>query len=253
MLKYADLWHRYKALGDQGAREELVRKYVPMVRYLADWLSSSMHLSHRRQDLEGFGLHGLLEAVDHFDPERGIRFEHYATRRVRGAMLDGVRADSWAPSVRRKQQAMEAACARLQTRLGRMPEDEELARELGLSPGELERWQSAAAALVVVSLDEPWLGDEEGLTVGEQLADPDADDPAAALLAIEERVALTAAIEALPERERLIISLVYYEGMALKEIAVILGVSLSRASQLHSRALLRLRTHLLSALAETTT
>ena len=253
MLKHADLWERFKTNGDQTAREELLRLHLPMVRYLADWLGSSMHLSHRRQDLEGFGLYGLLDAVDHFDPERGIRFEHYAGLRVRGAMLDGVRADSWAPSVRRKQQAMDAACGRLQTRLGRMPEAAELAQELGLTPAELERWQSAVAALTVISLDEPWLGDEEGLTVAEQLADQGADDPGAAVVAGEERVALAAAIEGLPERERLIITLVYYEGMALKEIAVILGVSLSRASQLHSRALLRLRTQLRSVPAGSTT
>lgn len=252
MLKHTDLWHRYKTLGDQAARDELLRLHLPMVRYLADWLNSSMHLSHGRKELEGFGLHGLLEAVDHFDPARGIGFEHYAAQRVRGAMLDGVRADSWAPSVRRKQHTIEAACARLQSRLGRMPEDAELARELGVTPARLARWQSAAAALTVISLDDPWLGDEEGLTVAEQLPHPGADDPAAATVAAEERVALAAAIETLPERERLIISLVYFEGMALKEIAVILGVSLSRASQLHSRALLRLRTQLLSVPAGST-
>ena len=251
MVMHRELWHRVKVLGDQGAREELLVQYLPMVRHLADWLSTSMHMGYQRKDLEGFGLRGLLEAVDRFTPDREIPFEHFAPRRVRGAMLDGVRADSWSPALRRKQHTLESAVSRLQTRLSRMPEEAEIAAELGITPTELERWQTAIAALTVVSLDEPWLGDEEGLNIAERLRDENAPDPVASALQAEARQVLAAAIETLPERERLIITLVYFEDLALKEIAAMLGVSLSRASQLHSRALLRLRTQLAPVLAGT--
>lgn len=251
MVKHAELWRRYKVDKDQAAREELLRSYLPLVRHVAQWLSSGLHLACSRSDLESFGLHGLLSAVDNFEPSRGIRFEHYASQRVRGAMLDGVRADSWAPSLRRKQQALDDAYCRLQTRLGREPEDEELAAELGLSPADLERWQVAVGALSVVSLDAPWQDDEEGLSVAELLVDPGAHDPETMSIAEEDRTALAATIEALPERERLLITLVYFQGVHLKQVAQMLGVSLSRASQLHSRALLRLRAGLKAVAAVT--
>jgi len=194
-------------------------------------------------DLESYGLFGLLEAIDRFDITRGFKFETYAVTRIRGAIIDGLRADTWAPALKQKAKQMEQAHAALETTLGRDPTDEELSLRLGLSVNDLARRQSEVSAAVMLSLDETSSSGEdgEGMSVADRLQDPTSPDPLKEALFSERKETLAQAIEKLSEKERLVITLFYFEGLTAKEIAMTMSLSVARISQLHSKAILRLR------------
>jgi RNA polymerase sigma factor FliA len=237
------LWQRYKETRDPAAREGLVLAYASLVRYVAGRMAMGMPSQVELDDLESYGLFGLLEAIERFDLSRGVKFETYAMTRIRGAIIDGLRADTWAPALKQKVKQLDEAEAELESLLGREPTDEEVGARLGLTPAELVRRRSEVTAAVMFSLDEVTTSSEEGdgTSVVDRLVDPNSPDPMAEALLSERREMLIQALEKLPEKEKLVVSLFYYEGLTAKEIAMVMSLSVARISQLHSKAILRLR------------
>jgi len=230
------------------AREQLVVAYSPLVKYVAGRMSSGLPAHVEEADLISYGLIGLINAIERFEPDRDIKFETYAITRVKGAIIDELRALDWVPrSVRARARQIERAHGKLEHRLHRTPTDEEMARELGLTIDEFQESLLKISTSTVVALDELWaVGDASGDQVSllDTLHDPDAPDPEKLLDAAELRERLAAAIAALPDREKLVISLYYYENLTLREIGEVLGVTESRVSQMHTKAVLRLKSRL---------
>jgi RNA polymerase sigma factor for flagellar operon FliA len=196
-------------------------------------------------DLVSYGTFGLIDAVEKFEPDRGVKFETYALARIRGGIIDGLRLSDWVPrSLRQKARNFEQITQRLETQLGRAANDAELAQALGVSAEEYHALLSELACTTLSSLDEVWRGDDEGnegTRLVDGLADENAEDPLATTESGELKRALAAAIDQLPERERLVVALYYREGLTLKEIGRVLEVTEARVSQIHTKAVLRLR------------
>ncbi|MBX6377349.1 MAG: FliA/WhiG family RNA polymerase sigma factor [Clostridia bacterium] len=244
----ARTWRRYRETRRREDRDALVLAYAGLVKVVAGRLAIGLPAHVDAAELFGYGVFGLLEAIERFDPERGVKFETFAVPRIRGAMLDGLRSMDWVPtSLRQRGRQIEEAFWRLETELGRPPDEAEVAVALGLSAREVRHVIREMARSQVLSLDELWPlaeGDDGEFALRELVQDTGAEDPFAAATLSELRRALAEAIDRLPARERLIVSLYYFEGLTAKEIAGILRLSISRISQLHSRALARLRGHL---------
>lgn len=227
---------------DKAERDALAAKYLPLVRTVAGRLAVALPPHVDADDLLSYGLFGLLDALDRFDESRGVRFETYASARIRGAIIDGLRSEQWAPAQYRKHRELERTHGELETRLGRPPTDAELAAALNITAQEVDRRRHAAAALTVISLDEHLPGeDSPGVRLVDRLVDTGSPDPETAAEASEARAELARAIETLADKERLVVTLYYYEGLTAREIASIMGLTPARISQLHARALLRLR------------
>ncbi|CAA9471920.1 MAG: RNA polymerase sigma factor for flagellar operon, partial [uncultured Solirubrobacteraceae bacterium] len=230
------------------AREQLVVAYSPLVKYVAGRMSSGLPAHVEEADLISYGLIGLINAIERFDLEREIKFETYAITRIKGAIIDELRALDWVPrSVRARAREIERAHGKLEHRLHRTPTDEEMATELDLTVEEFQEWLMKISNSTVVALDELWsVSDASGDQVSllDTLHDPDAPDPQQLLDASELKDRLADAIAALPEREKLVIALYYYENLTLREIGEVLGVTESRVSQLHTKAVLRLKSRL---------
>jgi RNA polymerase sigma factor for flagellar operon FliA len=222
-----------------------VLAYSPLVKYVAGRAASGLPEHVDQAELISYGLFGLLSAVERFEPEREVRFETFAATRIRGAIIDGLRALDWAPrSVRAQAREIERANARLEHELRRAPTDDELAGALEMSVDDLHGALTRIAGSTVLALDELWgLSDASGDQVSllEVIEDPGAPDPARAIDAAEVRDRLAAAVARLPERERIVVALYYYESLTLREIGEVIGVTESRVSQLHTKAVLRLR------------
>jgi RNA polymerase sigma factor for flagellar operon FliA len=216
-----------------------------MVKYLSGRIASRMPAHIEIADLVSYGLGGLIQAVERFEPERGIRFESYASTRIRGAIFDELRSLDWVPrAVRREARRIEETTAELSSRLHRIPTDAELAEEMSIMPEELDASLQRVADARVVALDQPWDNrGAEGLdtTLLQTLPDPSSTDPAAHADRADLRRRITDAILHLPEREQLVLGLRYHQEMRLAEIGEILGVTESRVSQLHAKAVLQVR------------
>jgi RNA polymerase sigma factor for flagellar operon FliA len=251
-IELQDLWRRYKATGDERARERLVVAYSPLVKYVAGRMGSALPAHVEEADLISYGLGGLIAAIERFDPGRDIRFETYAMARIRGAIIDELRTLDWVPrSVRARAREFERVNTKLEARLHRAPTDDEMASELEISLEELQDTLLAIANSTIVALDELWtVSDSTGDQVSllETLADDAAEDPQALVERSSFRDRVADAIVALPEREKMVIALYYYENLTLREIGEILGVTESRVSQLHTKAVLRLRSKLVGEL-----
>src|SRR6476659_1446983 len=247
-IELRDLWRRYKATGDTHARERLVVAYSPLVKYVAGRMASGLPAHVDEADLISYGLIGLINAIERFELEREIKFETYAITRIKGAIIDELRALDWVPrSVRARAREIEKVHAKLEHRLHRTPTDEEMARELNVTTEEFQETLVKISNSTVVALDELWaVSDSSGDAVSllDTLQDPDAPDPQQVLDASELKDRLAEAISALPEREKLVIALYYYENLTLREIGEVLGVTESRISQLHTKAVLRLKSRL---------
>jgi RNA polymerase sigma factor for flagellar operon FliA len=244
------LWSIFKETGDPDARERLILNFSPLVKYVAGRVSSTLPQTVDTADLISYGLFGLIDAIEKYDPDRGIKFETYAIARIKGAIIDELRSLDWVPrSVRARARELEAAYIALETRLRRVPSDAEVAAEMGLSLDELHDILSKLSYASVVSFEELWSGgDRDDHSDGAaSIPDRDADDPVSMFESEEVKHILADAIEHLPERERVVITLYYYEGLTLKEIGKVLGVTESRVSQLHTKAVLRMRARLHSA------
>jgi RNA polymerase sigma factor for flagellar operon FliA len=226
-------------------------RYTPLIRYVVERLSVGLPKNVDHDDLMSAGILGLLDAYDKFDPNKGTKFETYAVWRIKGAVLDQLRALDWASrSVRRKAREVEASTRRLDQRLGRAATDEEVAKEAKMSLADYHRLMDQVRGAVLLSLDEtrsPEEGDSLGLA--DVIEDPNAPDVLARLEEEETRIVLLDTLNRLPEQERIVVALYYYEHMTLREIGVTLGISESRVSQVHSRAVLRLRSRVRRALA----
>ena len=247
-IELKDLWRRYKTDGSDKAREQLVVAYSPLVKYVAGRMSSGLPAHVEEADLISYGLLGLINAIERFDLSREIKFETYAITRIKGAIIDELRALDWVPrSVRARAREIEKVHAKLEHKLHRTPTDEEMARELKISTAEFQEALVKISTSTVVALDELWaVSDSSGDAVSllDTLQDPDAPDPEQLLAQSEVKDRLADAIAALPEREKLVIALYYYENLTLREIGEVLGVTESRISQLHTKAVLRLKSRL---------
>lgn len=227
-------WHKYRETKDEASRNELMSAYLPLVRLQAGRLALGLPPLINREDLLHSGVLGLLEALQRYDPSRGVKFETYASWRIRGAMLDELRRNCWLPrSLTSRMREMDKAQAVLAARLGREPMEEELAAEMGLKPDAVYKAVAEINCASFLSLEQ--------LLFAPEAADPEAT-PLESVLAGEEQEMLAGAIDQLPERQRLMLALYYQEEMTLKEIGLVLGVSESRVCQLHAQALARLRT-----------
>ena len=232
-----EFWRAYKRTGDLEARNRLVMRYSPLVKYVAGRIRPGLPTSVDMADLLSDGVIGLMDAIEKFDPERGLQFQTYAVARIRGAIIDGLRAGDWVPrSVRAKIRQVEEAQVALEHRLGRTPEDEEVAAELGISLAELHEIYGKSAYTGVAYLSDLGTSDD----VGPATHDLDLEDE-------EMRSVLVQAIRTLPERDQIIVTLYYFEGLTLSEIGEVLGVTESRVSQLHSRCAMSLRRKLLES------
>jgi RNA polymerase sigma factor for flagellar operon FliA len=222
--------------------------YSPLVKYVAGRMASGLPAHVEEADLISYGLVGLINAIERFEPEREIKFETYAVTRVKGAIIDELRSMDWVPrSVRARARDIERANAKLEHQLQRAPTDEEMAAELDVTPEEFQASLLEISNSTIVALDEPWSvsdasGDEVSLL--DTIQDPSAPDPTAAVDASELKDRIADAIVRLPEREKLVIALYYYENLTLREIGEVLGVTESRVSQLHTKAVLRLRSRM---------
>jgi RNA polymerase sigma factor FliA len=241
------LWARYKQDQDSAARDELILNYSPLVKYVAGRLASSLPQTVDTADLISYGIFGLIDAIEKFDPERAIKFETYAISRIKGAIIDELRAMDWVPrSVRSRAREIEGAYVALENTLRRVPSDQEVADYMSISLKEFQDLLAKLAYTSVVSFEELWVGGErdEGQNAIGSIRDDTAEDPVAIFETGEIKEILAGAIDKLPDRERTVIALYYYEGLTLKEIGQVLGVTESRVSQLHTKAVLRLRAKL---------
>jgi len=242
------LWLKYRRSGDQALRDRLILNYAPLVKYVAGRLGSGLPAHIDEGDLVSYGLLGLIGAIERFEPDRDIKFETYAIARIRGAIIDELRAMDWVPrSVRSRARDIERAIRELEAKTGRVPTDEEIEKKVGITPGELDESLSEIARSSIAALDELWTvsgtdGDQVALI--DTIEDTEAPDPQRALTQTEMREAIVEAIARLPEREKLVITLYYYEELTLREIGEVLGVTESRVSQLHTKAVLRLKARL---------
>ena len=243
----AQLWGEYKQDATHDARERLILHYSPLVKFVAGRVASGLPQSIEQSDLVSYGIFGLIDAIDKFDPGRGFKFETYAISRIKGAIIDELRSIDWVPrSIRAKARAVERAYSKLENELRRSPDDKEVAAELDVDEEELNHVLSQVSFTGLVALDE-LLGRQQGgadgggsATVGDTIADR-AHDPVEAFETDEMKHLLADAINRMPDRERLVLTLYYYEGLTLAEVGGILGVTESRVCQIHTKAILQLR------------
>jgi RNA polymerase sigma factor for flagellar operon FliA len=240
------LWEHFASTGSARARERLILHYAPLVSRVAGRVGMRLPRTVDQGDLVSYGMFGLIDAIEKYSTDRDVTFEAYACARIRGAIIDELRSLDWVPrSVRSKARAVDRAHAELESRLHRAPTDEETAAHLRLTVRELRMVYSQLATVNVAALDELLGGG--GPSLGDRLGDDRCVDPAGAADAAETKYLLARAVEQLAERERIVVVLYYYEGMTLAEIGRVLGVTESRISQMHTAAMLRLRTRLLEA------
>ena len=244
----AQLWHDYKETGEQSLRERLILHYSPLVKYVAGRVGVGLPPNIEHADLVSYGIFGLIDAIEKFDLERAIKFETYAIARIKGAIIDELRSIDWIPrSVRYKAREVEKAYAALEGRLHRSPTEPEVAEEMGITLEELHAIFSQVSFVNVVALDELIsIGGERGdkLSLVDTLQDTKVEDPVQAFESEETKYLLARAINTLPEREKIVVTLYYYEGLTLAEIGQVLGVTESRICQMHTKAVLQLRSRL---------
>ncbi len=242
----ADAWRRYKMMGDATARTKIINQYAYLVKITAGRVVSNLPPSLERDDLVSAGVMGLIKAVDQFDTSRQVKFETYAIALIRGAILEMLREEDWVPrSVRERVKLLERTYLKVESELGRPPSEQEVAAELQMSLEEFNKLLADTGRTSLLSLDDILIGSDgsEKLHLSDVIRDDNAS-PFSEVELRERKRALGVAIDRLPERERLVIGLYYYEGMTFKEIGKILSISESRVYQLHTQAVIRLRGYL---------
>ena len=245
------LWVDYKASEDQVLRDRLILHYSPLVKYVAGRVGVGLPANVEQSDLISYGIFGLIDAISKFDLERQVKFETYAITRIRGAIIDELRSIDWIPrSVRAKAKSVERAYAALEGTLMRTPTEAEVAEHIGISLNDLHQIFSQVSYANVMALDEMLgAGGDKGekLTLLDTLEDAMAEDPVAAFETEETKLLLARSIDQLPEREKIVVTLYYYEGLTLAEIGKVLGVTESRICQMHSKAVIQMRAKMLEA------
>ncbi|MDH3308241.1 MAG: RNA polymerase sigma factor WhiG [Acidimicrobiia bacterium] len=237
-----ELWASFKSTGDEKSREGLILHYSPLVKFVAGRVGVGLPRNVEQSDLISYGIFGLIDAIDKFEPERGFKFETYAISRVKGAILDELRALDWVPrSVRARAREIERSLVELEHRLQRTPSEEELAKHMSMALGDLQDALGEISSLGLVALDELLGRDRDSSSVGDMLPDQRGLSPEAAFQIEETKRVIADAINRLPDRERLVVTLYYYEGLTLAEIGEVLGVTESRVCQIHTKSVLSLR------------
>lgn len=242
------LWREYKESGRREFRDRLILHYSPLVKFVAGRVAVGLPQNVEQADLVSYGIFGLMDAIEKFDLARGYKFETYAMSRIKGAIIDELRTIDWVPrSVRAKARAIERAYAKLEGELHRTPEEHEVVAELSMTREQFAQTLSQISLVGIVPLDELLSGSEGGegqSTLVDTIADA-TDDPVEAYEVQEIKEILAEAIDGMPDRERLVLTLYYYEGLTLAEIGEVLGVTESRICQIHTKGILQLRSRLL--------
>jgi len=237
-------WAQFKTDNDPQERQRVLEQYLPLVKNVAGRMAMGFPKSVELSDLVNTGVIGLIEAMSNFDPDRGVKFETYAVPRIRGAILDELRSLDWVPrSTRAKSREIDKATARLENELGRTPSQRELAKTLKMSPSELFSAVDDVSSATMLSLDELIYKEEDNRQVPrvETLEDVGNESVLGDLEKQELKAYLVQAISGLSEQERLVVALYYYEELTLKEIGEVMQISESRVSQIHTKAVLKLR------------
>jgi RNA polymerase sigma factor for flagellar operon FliA len=232
------------------SKDDLLKRFAPLVRHVVERVAATLPRNVDHEDLYSAGVLGLLDAHAKFDTAKGVKFETYAVWRIKGAVLDQLRALDWVSrSMRRKARNLDGVTRRLDQKLGRAASEDEVAREMKMTRGDFYRLLDHVRGAVLVSLDESRTGeDQEPSTLADHLPDPASPDVVARLEELQTRTVILRTLDQLPEQERLVVALYYYEHLTLKEIGRALGISESRVSQVHTRAMGRLRLRLQRAL-----
>ncbi len=238
--KRSKLWEKYSQKQDSETREALIIEYVPLVKLVSGRVSMYLGYTVEYEDLVSYGIFGLIDAIDKFDYRKGIKFETYASLRIRGAILDQIRKMDWIPrSVRQKQRQIDAAITKLESAEDKTATDEEIAKELDISLEEYYVWQGQTKVTGIASIDEFV---EQGIEVrafdNQKYAD---NEPEKVYEKEELKNLLKESLDKLTEKERMVVVLYYYEELTLKEISSVLEVSESRVSQLHTKALQKMK------------
>jgi len=234
-------------------REEVIKRYSPMIKYVANRIAMRLPPHIEVDDLISVGVLGLMDAISKYDSTRGAKFKTYAEFRVRGAILDELRSLDWVPrSIRQKASQVDKVVQELQAKLSRSPEDEEVAKEMGLSLDQFHDTLNETKSMPVFSLEDLGLAKDSGeqQSLLDCLAGKADADPQTQIRLVELKEIIAKAIDSLPEKERLMVSLYYYEELTMKEIGAVLEITESRVSQIHSKAVYRLRTKLKAIIAE---
>lgn len=242
-----DIWSEYIDTRASELRDQLIVSYSPLVKYVAGRVSVGLPQNVEHADLVSYGMFGLINAIEKFEPERGFKFETYAIPRIKGAILDELRSIDWVPrSVRAKARAVERAIATLEARNGASPSEDEIAEELEWSIDELNDVLERVSLGGIAALDEMLAGSERGdgaATLGDTIASAE-PEPSAQFEIEEMRQMLAGSINRMPQREKMVLTLYYYEGLTLADIGEVLGVTESRVCQIHTKAVLQLRSRL---------
>ncbi len=249
MSSIESLWKEYRETKSKVAKDKLLVEYAHLVKYIGNRIAINLPATIVRDDVVSSGIIGLIKAVETFEPERGFKFETFAGHKIRGAILDELRALDWVPrSIRQKSKDLQKVYTRLENELGRLPYDDEVCTEMGITMGEFEKLLSDVAPTTILSLEEkmPDRGsDSKQITLIDTIEDPGSENPFKQFSFTEVKTILKETIENLPEKEKLVVALYHYEELTLKEIGAVLDISESRVSQIHSKAILKLRSKLI--------
>ena len=245
--KEDEMWRKFKKTKDSAIRDAFVKQYAPLVKYVAGKIAVSMPHNVEFDDLVGFGVFGLFDAIQKFDPDRHIKFKTYAVTRIRGAIFDELRSIDWVPrSVRQKSREVEDTMRRLESSLGRSASDRELAGAMGVSIKDFEKTMLKISSTSILSLSDIWYTGEDNdkVSIGDSIESPRSMNPEAIVEKEEIRQVIMRTLDELPDKEKKVLVLYYYEDLTLKEIGKVLEVTESRVSQLHTKAIMRLRSKL---------
>jgi len=236
-----ELWKKYSETKDQGIKEQLIIEYADLVKYVAGRLSIYFGSNVEYDDLVGYGVFGLIDAIDKFDLSKKVKFETYASLRIRGAIIDSIREQDWAPrSLRKKGKELERAYFELENQLGHSASDQEVADKLGITLDELNKLLQEVNLSQMISLED-YLEQNHETGFDPFSMQKESNMPEQRLEVVELKEILADSIDKLPEKERTVVTLYYYEELTLKEISLIMKVSESRISQLHTKAIMRMR------------
>jgi len=245
MQNMEQIWKSYTATKDPVLREKLIIEYAPLVKLVAGRLLMHVGQYVDLEDLTSYGIFGLIDAIDKYNLDKGIKFETYASIRIRGAIIDSIRKMDWVPrSLRAKNKRLEQVYAELSAELGREPVEEEIAEKLSITLDEAHELIRKTTVISLVSLDDYMEQNQDGLLFN--ISPSHIENPENAIEKIETRQTLANAIDQLPDKEKKVIMLYYFEEMTLKEISAILGVSESRVSQIHTKAVLLLKSKMIN-------
>lgn len=236
-----ELWKKYKSTRNPEIKEEIILHYINLVQKAAAKAAAYLPTHVSKEDLQSHGIFGLLEAIDRYDHEQGVPFSIFAIKRIKGSIIDALRREDWVPSsIRKKMRLVEQAYQKLEAELGRSANDHEVAAELGISLADFYDWLKNIQFISILSLEDTFSVGEDGL-IGLQIADEKSPDPQNILEKNTIQEIITKAVKELPEKEKTVISLFYYNDLSNKEVARVMELSDSRVSQLHTKAIFRLR------------